>query len=51
VMENGEIIESGSHDQLVAQAGHYYNLIKGQITKPAPEPIVMPETHLNQLAA
>ncbi len=30
VLENGEIIESGSHEQLVAKAGLYYKLISMQ---------------------
>ena len=30
VLENGEIIERGSHDELVAQKGRYYQLYTGQ---------------------
>ncbi|WP_164689630.1 peptidase domain-containing ABC transporter [Herpetosiphon llansteffanensis] len=52
VMDAGEIIESGSHEQLLAQAGHYYNLIKGQLTKPISEPIEqIAATNLNQRTA
>ncbi|KPL91683.1 peptidase domain-containing ABC transporter [Herpetosiphon geysericola] len=52
VMDAGEIIESGSHEQLLAQAGHYYNLIKGQLTKPLSEPVEhIAAPNLNQLTA
>ena len=30
VLENGEIIERGSHDELVAHKGRYYRLYTGQ---------------------
>ncbi|HLY68589.1 MAG TPA: ABC transporter ATP-binding protein [Puia sp.] len=30
VLENGEIIERGTHDQLLKQKGRYYDLYKGQ---------------------
>ena len=30
VLENGEIIERGSHDELVAHKGRYYRLYIGQ---------------------
>ena len=30
VLENGEIIERGSHDELVDQKGRYYHLYTGQ---------------------
>ena len=30
VLENGEIIERGSHDDLIAQKGKYYQLYTGQ---------------------
>lgn len=31
VMDNGEIIEQGTHDELVKEKGAYYNLIKNQL--------------------
>lgn len=31
VMEEGEIVESGSHDELMARHSHYYQLVKNQI--------------------
>ncbi len=31
VVENGEITEIGTHDELIAKAGTYYNLIKNQL--------------------
>jgi len=31
MLENGEIIEEGSHQALIARQGHYYNLYKGQL--------------------
>ena len=30
VLENGEIIERGSHDDLIAKQGKYYQLYTGQ---------------------
>lgn len=30
VIENGEIIESGTHDELLAQKGYYYNTLNAQ---------------------
>jgi ABC-type multidrug transport system fused ATPase/permease subunit len=30
VMEQGEIVESGSHDELIAQGGHYAKLYHKQ---------------------
>lgn len=35
VMDNGEIIETGTHDELINRRSHYYTLIQGQLTKPA----------------
>lgn len=32
MLEHGEIIEKGSHEQLIKQKGHYYQLYKGQLT-------------------
>ena len=31
MLENGEIIERGSHEELINQQGDYYNLYKGQL--------------------
>jgi len=31
VLEKGEIVESGTHEQLVAKKGAYYNLVKNQL--------------------
>ena len=31
VLENGEIIERGNHDQLVEQKGRYYELYTGAV--------------------
>ncbi|ALX48610.1 ABC transporter ATP-binding protein [Lentibacillus amyloliquefaciens] len=31
MLENGEIIEQGSHESLISQHGHYYNLYKEQL--------------------
>ena len=30
VIENGEIIESGTHEELLAQKGYYYNTLNTQ---------------------
>ena len=30
VLENGEIIESGTHDELLAKKGYYYNTLNTQ---------------------
>ena len=30
VLENGEIIESGTHDELLAEKGYYYNTLNAQ---------------------
>ena len=30
VLENGRIIERGSHDQLIAEKGRYYQLVYGK---------------------
>ena len=32
VMEQGEIVESGSHDDLIAQGGHYAKLYQKQFS-------------------
>ena len=31
VLENGEIAESGKHDELAARRGKYYELVKNQL--------------------
>ena len=31
VLENGEILERGSHEELVAEKGRYYQLYTGQL--------------------
>ena len=31
VIENGEIIEAGSHEELLKQKGYYYNTLNAQI--------------------
>jgi ATP-binding cassette, subfamily B, bacterial len=31
VLDGGEIVESGTHDELLLKKGHYYNLIKNQL--------------------
>ena len=31
VIENGEIIEAGSHEELLNQKGYYYNTLNAQI--------------------
>ena len=31
VMDSGKIIESGTHNQLIATKGAYYNLVKNQL--------------------
>ncbi|TFJ93632.1 ABC transporter ATP-binding protein [Lentibacillus salicampi] len=31
MLENGQIIEQGSHQELIAQQGHYFKLYKGQL--------------------
>jgi ATP-binding cassette subfamily B protein len=31
VLDKGEIIEQGTHDELTAQRGAYYTLIKNQL--------------------
>lgn len=33
MLHDGEIIESGSHDELIEQRGNYYHLFKGQLEK------------------
>ncbi len=33
MLHDGEIIESGSHDELINQQGEYYDLFKGQLEK------------------
>ena len=33
VMKNGNIIEQGNHDELMAQAGFYYDLYNSQFTE------------------
>lgn len=30
VMDGGKIVELGTHKELIAKEGHYYNLYKGQ---------------------
>ncbi|MCK5839038.1 MAG: peptidase domain-containing ABC transporter, partial [Bacteroidales bacterium] len=31
VLEKGEIVERGNHDELVSLKGYYYNLVKNQL--------------------
>ena len=31
VLRHGKVVESGKHDELVAQRGYYYELIKNQL--------------------
>jgi len=31
VLENGELIEIGTHNELTAKRGAYYNLVKNQL--------------------
>lgn len=31
VMDNGKIVETGSHDILISKRGHYFNLVKDQL--------------------
>ncbi|MBN2275397.1 MAG: peptidase domain-containing ABC transporter [Bacteroidales bacterium] len=31
VLEKGELVETGTHDELTARKGHYYNLVKNQL--------------------
>lgn len=33
VFDTGEIVEEGTHDDLVAKKGAYYNLVSRQLTK------------------
>ena len=33
VIESGEVVEHGSHDELIALRGHYYNLVERQLEK------------------
>ena len=33
MLHNGEIVESGNHDELIKQRGDYYQLFKGQLEK------------------
>ena len=33
VIESGELVESGSHDELIALRGHYYTLVERQLSK------------------
>ncbi len=41
VLDKGEIMETGTHEELVNQRGHYYTLIRGQLTKAASEPLAI----------
>ncbi len=31
VMDSGRVVETGTHDELVARRGHYYNLVRNQL--------------------
>ena len=31
VLEKGEIVEQGTHQELTAKKGHYYELVKNQL--------------------
>mgnify|MGYP001100692716 CR=1 FL=1 len=33
VIESGEVVEHGTHDELIALRGHYYNLVERQLEK------------------
>ena len=37
-LQNGQIIEQGSHDQLLERAGAYAEFYRTQWSSPAPEP-------------
>jgi ATP-binding cassette subfamily B protein len=39
VLDQGEIIERGTHEELLARRGFYYNLYMSQFRKEAPEEI------------
>ena len=36
VMEHGDIVEQGSHDELLAAKGHYYDLYQSQFSASVP---------------
>ena len=36
VMEHGDIVEQGSHDELLAAQGHYYDLYQSQFSASVP---------------
>jgi ATP-binding cassette subfamily B protein len=31
VLDKGEIVENGTHDELIGKKGHYYKLVKNQL--------------------
>jgi ATP-binding cassette subfamily B protein len=31
VIDDGSIVEQGTHDQLIAMRGYYYDLVKNQV--------------------
>ena len=40
VMENGEIVEHGRHDELVAHRGRYADLVRAQLREDRPTPVL-----------
>jgi ABC-type multidrug transport system fused ATPase/permease subunit len=44
VMDDGEVVETGTHEELWARRGRYFELFRAQVGLPVPPPV--PETEL-----
>ena len=49
VLEKGRLVEAGSHRDLLAQGGVYASLVKPAIDKSGTQPLIIPQSKINNL--